>query len=158
IQQERAGQLPLTRVAAGDHDREGQPLALSAGEVARIGVHEVLEAEAPERGLAGIAADLVADPLVHEEVAGPLRQQGGAARRLDSAGASLGKARGGTQQRALARAVASHQRDPLAGLDPEVEAPQGLRPLLAVAELHPEAARRERAPSVAPPTLLGGLV
>src|SRR5882757_9333335 len=41
--------------AAGEGDREGEALALAAGEVARIGVNRVLEADRTQGGEAGLA-------------------------------------------------------------------------------------------------------
>ena len=52
------------------------------------------------------------------------------------------------QERALARAVAAHQRDPLARLDPQVDAAQDRR---AVAQLVPQPARLERRGCAAAP-------
>ena len=69
------GSSPSPVSRPGDHDRQGQALALAAGEIARIGVDQPLEPEAPQRFRARVAAKLVADPLVDEEIARPLRQQ-----------------------------------------------------------------------------------
>ena len=66
------------RVAVGD-DREREPLALAAGEVARMAVGERGEAGALERR----RVELVADALVDEVVAGVLQQQRDATGALD---------------------------------------------------------------------------
>ena len=64
----------------GHHDREREPLALAAGEVARVARRppssRPTASSAPPTGLAG---KLVADALAHEQVARALRQQRAAA-------------------------------------------------------------------------------
>ena len=101
---------------AGEGDREGEALALAAGEVARVGVDRVLHADRAEGGESDCAGQLVADPLADQEVARVLGEQ----RHLlgaDPAGDRIDQPGRGAQQGALAGAVPSHQRDPLAGGD-----------------------------------------
>ena len=85
---------------AAQHDREREPLALAAGEVARVAVGEVREAGGLER----VGGELVADALVQEVVAGVLQQQRHAAGPLDPAAGRLRSSPASTpQQRRLAR-------------------------------------------------------
>src|SRR5439155_10851081 len=94
-----------------------------------------------------LASELVSNPLLHEEVARPLREQRHASRGLDPTARRIDQAGGRAQQRRLAGAVPAHQGDPLTRLDFEVEAAQRFGPLLAVAQLHPEIADRKRLPA-----------
>src|ERR1700742_3407043 len=55
--------------AAGGGAREGEALALAAGEVARVGVDRVLHADRAQSGEAGGAGELIADALADEVVA-----------------------------------------------------------------------------------------
>ena len=89
--------------AARDHDRESQALALAAGEIARIRVDLSVEAEASQRAGPVIAAQLIADALVNEEVARPLREQGDLTPGVDPAALRLDQARRRPEQGALAR-------------------------------------------------------
>ena len=79
--------------------------------------------------------------LVDQVVARVLEQQRDLAGALDAPARGLGQPLGQPQQRALAGAVAAHQRDPLAGPQLEVEPAQHAR---AVLDLEPDAAQRER--------------
>ena len=143
VQEQRARQLIALRVPAGHHDGQREALSLAPGKVPRVDFRQLVEPEAPQRCRAGLTADLIADPLVHEEIAGTLRQEGDAARRLDPPSLRLDQAGGSPQQRALAGAVAAHERNALARIDPELEATQRLGALLPLAQLHPHVAERE---------------
>src|SRR5262249_2282048 len=129
--------------ATGEGDREGEALALTAGEVARVGGRGVPEADGGERGGARLAGELLGDPLADEEVArvlgGERHPRGGA-----PAGGGVEEAGGGAQEGALAGPVSSHQRDPLARGDGEVDAAQDVARARPGVELHPEAAGLER--------------
>ncbi len=123
------------RLAAAQHELEREPLALAAGDVARVAV-----------GQRAGARHVVADALVQEQVARVLQQQRDApgpahlaARRVDQPGEQA-------QQRRLAGAVAAHQRDRLAGCELEVDALQDRRP---VGDLVPRAARGDDGVTVA---------
>ena len=98
------------RRLALEHDRQREPLALAAGEVARMAVGEGAEAGGLERG----GGQLLPHPLGDEVVARVLQQQRHAAAARDPAARGLAEAGGEPQQRRLARAVAAHQRDALA--------------------------------------------
>ncbi len=89
-------------------------------------------------GLQRAEARLVADPLVHDVVAGILQQQRDAAGGADRAARGLLQAGEVAQQRGLSRAVAAHQRDALAWGEREVDAAQDGA---AALELLPHAAR-----------------
>ena len=96
-----------------EHDREREPLALAAGEVARVAVGERAEPGRGER----LRRQLVADALVQRVVARVLEQQRDAARALHLPARGRRAARRRAQQRRLPRAVAAHQRDALARRD-----------------------------------------
>ena len=98
------------RSPGAEHDREREALALAAGEVARVAVLGDVEAG----GRARVGGRLVADALVQQVVAGVLEQQRDAPVGADLAARRLEQPGGVAQQRRLARAVAAHQRDPLA--------------------------------------------
>ena len=129
--------------AAGEGDREGEALALAAGEVAGVGVDRVLHADRAQGGEPGLAGELVADPLADQEVARVLGEErhplGG-----DPARGGVDQPGGGAQQGALAGAVSTHQGDPLAGGDAEVDAAEHVTRAVAGVELDPEAASLER--------------
>ena len=75
----------------------------------------------------GLARELLADPLADEQVGRALGQQrAAAAAPRPSPRAGSTQPGGGAQQGALAGAVSAHQRDPLAGLDRELEPAQDL--------------------------------
>ena len=92
------------------HHFEREALALAAGEVARIGLLATREAGGRHPGLAGVLDRM----LVDQVVARVLQQQSHLAGALDPAPSRRNQALGQPQQRALARPVAAHQRDPLA--------------------------------------------
>ena len=110
-----------------EHELQRRPLPLAAGDVARVA-----------RGELG-AGDVGADRLVHQVIArvlGEQRRGAGAdapAGRLDQPGDRL-------QQRRLARTVAAHQRDRLAGVGVQRHALQDRGP---VAQLDPHVLDRE---------------
>ena len=85
-------------------------------------------------------SDLVADAIGEEVVVGVLQQQRDAARALDTAARRFEQPVGVAQERRLAGAVASHQRDPLAGREREIDAAQHGAPAGA---LEPHAAKGE---------------
>ena len=62
--------------AAGQRDRQRQPLPLAAGEVARVRIDLVLQPDDPQRRQTLAPRQLIADPLAHQIVAWVLRQQG----------------------------------------------------------------------------------
>ena len=66
-------------------DRQGQPLPLAAGEIARVGVDRVLQPDDPQGRQSLLARQLVADPLADQVVARVLGQQRDPARCLDLA-------------------------------------------------------------------------
>ena len=82
-----------------ERDRQGQPLALAAGEVARVAVDRVLQPDRPQRRLPRHPRQLVADPLADQIVARVLRQQRHPVGDLDP---SLRPARPGRRPRAAA--------------------------------------------------------
>ena len=115
-------------VAGREHHLERQPLALAAGQVARVGLAAAAEAGRDEP----VRAGLLARVLVDQVVARVLEQQRDLARALDLAARRLGQSLQVAQQRRLARAVAAHQRNPLTGLEAEVDAAQDRRAVLGL--------------------------
>ncbi len=118
-------------------DRERQALALPAGEVAGVALRELGEAGERERTRGGLARDA----LVHEVVAGVLQQQRDAPAALDPPAGGLHEAGGVTQQRGLAGAVAPHQGDAFAWLQPQLGAAQDRG---AAVELVPHTSHSQR--------------
>ena len=105
-------QMHRGRLVAVQHDRERQPLALAAGEIARVAVDEGRGRRARAR-----RREPRRHALVH---AGSRPASGAAARRGPPRARARASARAGrsvAQQRRLAGAVAAHQRDPLPRLD-----------------------------------------
>ncbi len=139
VQRDEARQL-VALDAAGQGDRQGQPLALAAGEVARVGFDRVLQADDPQRGQPLVARQLVAHSLPDQVVAGVLRQQGDLAWDCRLAPNRLDEACQRSQQGALAGAVAAHQGDSLAALDSQVDALQYVVGLVSLTQLYPEVA------------------
>jgi hypothetical protein len=124
------------RIALAGHDRQGQALALAAGQVARIALGEPVQARVAERP----RGQLLADALAQEVVVGVLQQQRhppGALHAPARRGQQAGRM---AQQGGLARAVASHQRDRLPSLDDQVHAAQDRR---AARDLKPKPANRQ---------------
>src|SRR4051794_18015180 len=103
------------------HDREGEPLALAAREVPRVGVDRPLEADGRQRAAPVLTRQLVADALAQEEVGRALRDERASERRLHPPLQRLEAARCGAQERALARAVAAHQGNALARANRQIQ-------------------------------------
>ena len=87
---------------------------------------EVAEAGGRER----LGGQLIAHPLGQQVVARVLHQQGDAAAALQAPAGRLREAGEEPQQRRLARAVAAHQRHPLAWREGEIDAAQDGRAAL----------------------------
>ena len=134
------------RHPARQRDRQRQPLALAAGEVARVGVDGPLEADGLERARA------LPRPAARRRPArGPGSRPGsGSAARMPPGPRSVPRT-GSTspasaaQQRALAGAVPAHQRHPLAAADLEVDPAQHVPRPLARVELDPQVRASARA-------------
>ena len=126
------------RRAAAEHDLERQPLALAAGEVARVRVAAAGQARRREPVLAQ-------PPRARARGSGSRPGSGAAARRRPRASIlparRLGEPLQVAQQRRLAGAVATHQGNPLARREPQVDPAQDHR---AVLDLDPEAAAAQR--------------
>src|SRR5262249_21916843 len=105
---------------AGQHDLEREPLALAAGEVARVRIAAAAEPRAHESGL----TRLLTRVLVDQVVARVLEQQRDLARGAHLATRRLEQSLRVLQQRALAGPVAPHQGYQLAGRDLEIDAAQ----------------------------------
>src|SRR5262249_50071851 len=67
-EQQAARWLAPTRAASGHDDREGQPLALAAGEIPGIRAPHPLEPEEAKCRLAGLPRQLLVDALAYEEI------------------------------------------------------------------------------------------
>ena len=146
----------LAGAAPGHHDRQREPLALAAGEVARVALGRPLEARRGQRRAPAVARQLLVDPLADEQVGRALRQQRAAGRASIRAADRLEQARPRRAAGALAGAVAAHQRDPLAGLDREVEPAQHLRgPSPGSSSTHRSRAAKRRRTVAAPPATRG---
>ena len=105
---------------ARQHDLQRQALALAAGQVARV---RLLAAGQPGRSHAGHAR-VLDGVAVHEVVARVLEQERDLAGPLDAPARGLGEPLGEPQERALAGAVAAHERDPLAGVEAQRQMPR----------------------------------
>ena len=124
---------------------EREPLALAAGQVARVAVGERGEAGGLER----FGGQLVADALGEQVVAGVLQQQRDAAAALDPAARRLRQPGGEPQQRRLAGAVAAHQRDRSPGASARSTPRSTAGPSR---DLEPDAVERERRGGLRPAT------
>ena len=137
------------RRRAAEHDLKRQPLTLTAREVIRVRVPAFRQA----RRLQAIGIDLLVSSLVEQVVARVLHQQRDLTAALDATAGRVDEPARQPQERALAGAVAAHQRHPLTGLEPEVDPAQDRGP---VSHLEPGVAKLERGgrPPVppAPPT------
>ena len=118
-------------------DREREALALAGGAVARMAIGERREARALER----VRAELVADAVLDEVVAGVLQQQRDATGALDATARGLEQAGRVAKERRLAGAVSAEQGDALARRDRERDAGEDRA---AAGELVPDAAQAQR--------------
>jgi hypothetical protein len=102
---------------AGEDDRQGEALALAAGEVAGVGVNCLLQADEPQRRQPVLTRKFVANTLADQVVAWVLGQEGDPMRCLELAANRFEQAGSGPQQGALAGAVAPHQGYAFAAVD-----------------------------------------
>jgi hypothetical protein len=109
VQGDEAGQL-FAFHAPRQSNRQRQALALTAGEVSRIGIDSVLESDDSQRSHSLLAWQLVADALADQVVTGILGEQCNASGCFDLAANWIEKASGGLQQGALTGAVTAHKR------------------------------------------------
>src|SRR5262249_4731227 len=135
VEQQGARWLAPTRAASGHDDREGQPLALAAGEIPGIRAPHPLEPEEAKRRLAGLPRQLLVDALAYEEILGALRQESDVRGGRDAAPLELDQADAGAQERALPRPVPAHQRHPLAWLESQLGSSERLGSLLPLPQL-----------------------
>ena len=125
------------RRLALQHDRQREPLALAAGEVARVAVGERAEAGRLERR----GRKLLPHALGDQVVAGVLEQERDPPGADDAAARRLGEPGREPQQRRLARPVAAHQRHALARRQRHVHPAQHRGP---ARDLVPDPLERER--------------
>ena len=135
---------PRRCVPARDHDREGETLALAAGEIARVGLGHIVEAEAAQCLGSVLPAQLFADRSRARRGRPAAGEHRDLTRGVDPSALRLDEARRRPEQGALARSVAPHQGDPLSGGQLHLYAPERLGPLLARAQLHPDVPKTER--------------
>ena len=122
------------RVSVARDDRQRETLTLAAGQIARVALGHTRQ---PDR-LQGIRGGLLDDVLVHEVVARVLQQQRDSPGPLDLAARRRKQPGGVTQERRLARAVATHQRDGVARMQRQLQPAQDRG---TVAQLVPDAAQ-----------------
>ncbi len=143
VEADEAGWLPAG-AATGHRDREGEPLALAAGEVPRVSLPGHVEADGCEgQGTLG-PGQLLVDPLANEVIVGTLADESAPARHLDRAARGLEQPRGGTQQRALAGAVGPDEGHDLSRPEAHLDAGEDLARPGPRVELDAQIAREQR--------------